>query len=191
MNILSTLLGLYSLLIIIRIVITWFSNAQNSGPVQFLARLTDPYLDWWRQKLNLRVGVMDLSPLVAMASLSVAQTICSSISRSGMISLGAILAICLSALWSAASFILGFCIVVLVLRLFAYLTNSNIYSPFWKLIDSISRSLLYQINRIIFGKKIVGYLTGIIGSIVVLAALWMLGRVAVWFLTGMLFRSPV
>ena len=191
MGILSSFLGFYSLLIVIRIMLTWFSSARHSKPAMLLARVTDPYLDWWRRNFNLRAGILDLSPIAAMAALSVAQTVCSSIARQGRISLGSILAICLSALWSAAGFIVGFCIVVLVLRLIAYWFNSNMFSPFWQVVDSISRPLLYRINRIIFGKRIVSYLTGIIASIAALGVLWLLGHFAVRLLFGLLLRSPL
>ena len=191
MGLLATLVNLYSMIIVIRIILTWFGHTQYSKPVQILARITDPYLDWWRQKLNLRVGVLDISPLIAIAALSVIQTICSTIASQGRISLGIIFAVCLFALWSAVSFILGFCFIVLVLRLIAYFANSNMYFVFWQIIDSISRPLLYHINRIIFGKRIVHFLTGIIVSIVILAVLWIGGRFAVRLLTGLLLRLPV
>jgi YggT family protein len=141
MKLLTTLVGIYSLLIIIRIMLTWFSNAPYGRPVEILAAITDPYLDWWRQRLNLRAGTLDLSPIVAMAALSVVQTICSTMADQGRISLGIILAVCLSALWSAVSFILGFCVIVLVLRFIGYMCNTNMYSVFWRIIDSISQPL--------------------------------------------------
>ena len=191
MGIASSLLGFYSLLIMIRILLTWFGSTRYSRPVQLLARVTDPYLNWWRQNFNLRAGILDLSPIAAMAALSVAQTICSSIARQGRISLGSILAICLTAVWSAVAFILGFCIVILVLRLIAYWLNSNMFSPFWQVVDSISRPLLYRINRIIFGKKIVSYMTGIIASIAVLGAIWVAGGIAAKLLFGLLIKSPL
>ena len=191
MGFLTSALGLYSLLIIIRIILTWFPGTQYSKPAQLLARITDPYLDWWRRHFPLRVGILDLSALLGVIALSVAQTICSSIARYGRISLGVILAVCLSALWSAASFVLGFCAIVLVLRLIAYLSNANMFSPFWQVIDSISRPLLYRIGRIIFGRRIVGYMTSMLVSIAVLAALWIVGRIAVVVLTGLLYRLPM
>jgi YggT family protein len=191
MGFLASLLGLYSLLLIIRIVLTWFESTRYSRPVLLLARVTDPYLDWWRQKLNLRVGILDLSPLAAMAALSVAQTICSAIARQGRISLAVILYVCLSAIWSAASFILGFCIIILLIRLFAYFANVNMYSPFWQVVDSISRPLLYRIGRIIFGKRIVGYMTSILVSAAALGGIWLLGRFAVRFLAGLLLKPPL
>lgn len=191
MGLLATLTSLYSLLIIIRIILTWFSNAQFGKPAHILAGITDPYLNWWRQKFNLKAGVLDLSPIVALASLSVVQTVCSTIASQGRISLGIILAVCLSAVWSALSFIVGFSFIVLVLRFFAFISNSNMYSTFWRVIDSIARPLMYRINRIIFGKRLVNFTTGIIISLAALAGIWILGRVAVQFLTGLLLRSSV
>ena len=186
MWLLASLAGLYSLLIMIRIILTWFGSIQYSALGAFLSRVTDPYLDWWRRRLNLRIGVLDLSPIVAMAALSVFQTICSGIAVSGRISIGAVLSVCLSALWSAVSFILGFCLVILILRLIAYFARSNIYSPFWNIVDTISRPIMYRVNRVIFGRRIVRFETGIIASVLVLAALMAGGHIAVELLAGLL-----
>jgi len=187
-GILTALLGLYSLLIIIRIILTWFSGGEFGKPVEILARITDPYLDWWRRRLNLRAGYLDLSPIVAMAALSVAQTICSAIAQTGRFTLGLLLAVCLSALWSAVSFLLGFCLVVLILRLIAYFINADMFGIFWRVIDSISRPLLYRVSRIMFGNRIVRFSTSIIISILVLTALWIGGKIVIQFLSGFLFR---
>jgi len=184
-------LGLYSLLIIIRIILTWFSGGEFGRPVEILARITDPYLDWWRQRLNLRAGYLDLSPIVAMAALSVAQTICSAIAQTGRFSLGLLIAVCLSALWSAVSFLLGFCLVVLILRLIAYLINADMYSIFWRVIDSISRPLLYRVSRIIFRNRIVRFSTSIIVSMLVLTVLWIGGKIVIQFVSNILYRLPL
>jgi YggT family protein len=191
MNLLASLAGLYSLLIVIRVILTWFGGAQYGRPVELLARVTDPYLDWWRRSLRLQAGYLDLSPIAAMAALSVAQSIFSTIARYGRISIGIILAIAVSAFWSAASFILGFCLIVLILRFIAFMTNRSLYSPFWRIIDTISQPLLYRINRIIFGKRLVNYLTGNIAAIAALAAIWIGGGFAVRLLAGLLFRLPL
>ena len=187
-RLLGGFLSLYSLLIVIRIMLTWFSHVPSAKPVEILARITDPYLNWWRGKLGLRIGFLDLSPLAGIVALSAAQTVCSLIARQGKISPMIILAVCLSAVWSAVSFLLIFCIIILVLRIIGYFTNANIYSPFWKVVDAVSRTLLYRVNRIIFGKRIVGYKIGIISAVAVFAALWIGGRFAVGFVTGLLLR---
>ena len=191
MGLLTTLLGLYSLVLIIRLILTWFEGTRSSSLTVFLSRITDPYLNWWRRNLNVRIGILDFSPIAAILALSVAQTICSTIARQGRISLGIILAVVISALWSAVSFIVVFCIIVLALRLFAYFTSSNMYGQFWMVVDSISRPLLYRINRIIFGKRIVSYMTGIIISIAALGALWLAGRFAVRLLSRLLLGMPL
>jgi YggT family protein len=186
MNLLATAVGLYSVIILIRIVLTWFSGANFGKPMEILCRITDPYLNWWRRIPGLRLGFLDLSPIAAMAALSIVQSVFSTIARYGRISLGIIVFLILSALWSVLSFIIGFCLIVLVLRLAAYLTNRNVYSGFWQIIDTISRPLLYRINRIVFGKRLVRYLTGILAAIAVLALLWLGGRFAMQFLLGLL-----
>ena len=191
MELLTKLVGIYSLLIIIRIMLTWFSNAPYGRPVEILAAITDPYLNWWRQRLNLHAGALDLSPIVAMAALSVVQTICSTIANQGRISMGIILAVCLSALWSAVSFILGFCVIILVLRFIGYMCNSNMYSTFWRIIDSISQPLQYRINRIIFGRRLVRFTTGLVVSIIALVAAWAVGGLIVRLLARLLLRLPV
>ena len=180
----------YSLLIFIRIIISWLGGAVTGKPVNFLTRVTDPYLDWWRRTLNLRLGFLDLSPVAAIAALSLVQSIFGTLSRFDRITIGNILAIVLMSFWSVVSFLLGFCLLIIILRLIAYITNRNVYASFWQAIDTISQPLLYRINRIIFGRRIPGYLKGIITSLFLLAAIWIGGKYAMPRLARLLFRLP-
>ncbi len=191
MNILASFAGLYSLLIFIRVMLTWFRGHSYGKAAELLVRVTDPYLNWWRSIPGLRIGFLDLSPVVAMGALSVLQTIFSTVARYGRISLGIILALGLSALWSAVSFILGFCIIILVLRFIAYMTNRNIAGGFWRIIDTVSRPVLYRIQRIIFGGRLVNYLTILITAIAALLLIWLGGRLLVGLLLRLLFKMPV
>jgi YggT family protein len=190
MNLLAGAAGLYMLLIMIRIMLTWFGNAQFGRPAEILGRVTDPYLDWWR-RFPLRAGFLDLSPILGMAALSLVQTIFSTIAYYGSISLGVILAIALSALWSVVSFFLGFCTLVLALRLFAYLSNRNMYSGFWRIIEAIAQPVLYRISRIIFGNRLVNYCTGMLVSIAVLLALMIGGKFVAGLAAALLIKLPV
>jgi len=190
-GILASAAGIYSLLILIRIVLSWFGGITGGKPVALLAKVTDPYLDWWRSHLNLRIGVLDFSAVAGVVAVSLAQNIFYSLSNTGVIKLGNILAILLLSIWSITSFLLGLCLVIIILRLIAYVTNRDIYSPFWKAIDSISQPILYRTNRIIFGKKIGGFLKGIIISALLLAALMFAGNIAFNALAAMLTRLPI
>ena len=190
-SLLATIIGIYLILLFIRILISWFGGFVSGKPVELLARVTDPYLDWWREKLNLRLGLLDFSPVAGIICLSIVQNILHSFSRSERITIGYILAMLLMSIWSIASFLLGICVLILVLRLIAYLTNRNIYSPFWKAIDSISQPVLYRLNRIFFGHSIENYLKGLIISIAALVIVWIAGGFVFPFLAGMLTRFPI
>jgi YggT family protein len=190
-SLLASAAGFYSLLIFIRIIISWFGNSVSGKPVDLLTRVTDPYLDWWRRTLNLRLGALDLSPIAAIAVLSLVQNILNNLSRFGRITLGYILSVVLLSVWSAASFILGFCLVILILRTIAYLSNRDIYSPFWNVIDTISQPVLFRINQILFGGRITDYLKRIIVSAIVLAAVWIGGGIAIRILAFFLAKLPL
>ncbi len=93
LNLLTSVLSIYSLLIFIRIIISWFGSTafgsiDSSKPASFLSRITDPYLDWWRRTLNLRFGVLDLSPIAAIAALSIVRSVVFRLSAAGMITIG-------------------------------------------------------------------------------------------------------
>jgi YggT family protein len=172
MNILGGITSLYMILIFIRIMLTWFSGTNYGRAFTILTGVTDPYLNWFRRFPALRVANLDLSPIAALAILSVVNSIFITLGRYGRISLGLILALVFSAVWSVISFLLGFSLVILTLRLIAYLTNRDVYGSFWRIIDMISQPVLYRISRLIFGKRLVRYLTGLLSSIAVLLILW-------------------
>ena len=183
--------GVYSILLLIRIIISWFGNFAYSKPVDLLSRVTDPYLDWWRRHFSIRIGFLDFSVLLGIAALSLLQNIFYSISQSNKITVANILVVVLFLAWSILSFILGFCLIVLVLRMIAYLTSRDIYSPFWRLIDSISQPVLYRLNRLFFGRRIAGYLKGIVLSILLLGAIWIGGNIVVPKLSRLLAGLPL
>jgi YggT family protein len=171
MNILSGITSLYMLLIFIRIMLTWFSGVHYGKPYEILSGITDPYLNWFRRFSILHVASLDISPIAALAVLSVGNNVFTTLARYGRISLGIVLALGLSAIWSAVSFVLGFFIVIVILRLIAYLSNRDIYHTFWRIIDTLSQPVLYRISRIVFQNRPVQYLTRLITSLAVLLIL--------------------
>ena len=189
-SMLASVVGVYSLLIIVRIIISWFGGSNSAKPVQILCSITDPYLNWWRRTINFRFGVLDFSPMVGVAALSVIQTVLYSLSRYEIITVGNILAIILVSVWSIVSFLLGFCFIIIVFRLIAYLTSRDMYSPFWRVIDTISQPILYRLNRLFFGNKVENFTKGIYLSLLFLAGIWIGGRFAIPFIAGLLSGLP-
>ena len=171
MNVLGGIASFYMLLLFIRIMLTWFSGAQYGKAADLLRQVTDPYLNWFRRFSFLRVANMDLSTIAAMAALALANTVFFTLARVGRITLGIMLSALCSVIWSALSFILNVFIIILALRLAAYLTNRDVYHGFWRVVDQVSAPVLYRINRIVFGRRLVRYMTGIVVSLGVLLIL--------------------
>jgi YggT family protein len=190
MNLLGGITSLYMILIFIRIMLTWFSGAHYGRAYQLLSGVTDPYLNAFRRFRFLQVANLDLSPIAALAILSVANNIFLTIARFGAITLGSILSMLCSILWSAVSFILGFFIIILALRLIAYLANRDVYHGFWRIIDRVSAHILYRINRLLFGRRLVRYMTGILSSLGVLLILRVGLDLLVRGFQGLLVRLP-
>jgi YggT family protein len=65
-------LGLYTLAIFVRIVLTWFGTSYANALMRFLIRLTEPLLAPLRRSLP-TVGMFDVSPIVAFLIVWVCQ----------------------------------------------------------------------------------------------------------------------
>jgi YggT family protein len=187
---LSFLVSIYMLIIFIRIILTWFSGMDQGRFPEILARITDPYLNWFRRFPALRMGYLDLSPIVALGVLSLVNRVLNTLAAYGTISIGIILALILQAVWGAVSFFLGFLIIVLILRLIAHLLKLGANS-FWSIIESISQPVIFRINRFIFKSRIVSFTAGVIITLAVLAAVYLILNIAVFIVTGILVRLPI
>lgn len=187
---LSSLLGFYSLIIFIRIILGWFSGASLGRSYEYLCKITDPYLFLFRRMRFFNTGSVDLSPIIALALLSISGSILVKLAESGHITIGFVLSLLLSIICSAGSFIIGFYVIILIIRLVAYFMNADIYSPFWRIIDYISRPAIYRITRIIFRNRIVHYLTNIVTSIIALIVLYIsfniVMNIGIKFFSGLL-----
>ena len=186
----SFLISIYMLIIFVRIILTWFSGMDQGGVPDVLSKITDPYLDWFRRFPALRMGYIDLSPIVALGVLSLVNRVLNTLAAYGTISIGIILALILQAVWGAVSFFLGFLILILILRLIAYLLKLG-SNPFWLIIESISRPVIFRINRFIFKSRIVNYTTSIIISIAALGIIYMILSLLIFIVTGVLVRLPI
>lgn len=70
----------YTWLLIIRILLTWFPVDPYNPLVQFIARVTDPFLNLFRGLLPL-LGAVDISPILAFFALRLLRTLVMSILR--------------------------------------------------------------------------------------------------------------
>ena len=177
------------MIIFVRIILTWFSGMDNGGFQDILARITDPYLNWFRRFPALRMGFLDLSPIVALGVLSLVNRILGTLASYGTITIGVILAMVLQAVWGAVSFFLGFLIIILILRLIANLLRQS-GNSFWSIINGLSQPVLYRINNFFFRDRIVNFMTALVVSIATLVVVYLILNILVFIFSGMLARLP-
>ncbi len=74
-GVISQTLMIYSYILIIRVLLTWFPNLDWSNPILTSVRsITDPYLNIFRGIIP-PLGGLDLSPILAFIVLSLSQDI--------------------------------------------------------------------------------------------------------------------
>ena len=128
----ASILGIYSTVLIIRIIISWFRvlNGRNGWRTSdqqpsalenidtILGKICDPYLNLFRGAKGLRRGNMDFTPLLAFVVLNLVRSILSLIGEATSFTLWTILAIIVNGLWSSMfSFLLILLIILLIVRL--------------------------------------------------------------------------
>ena len=78
---LAQFLQIYSVLLFIRILLSWFPNVNwYDPPFSILAQLTDPYLNIFRSFIP-PLGGMDFSPILAILLLNFASSLLTTLQR--------------------------------------------------------------------------------------------------------------
>lgn len=65
----------YTILLLVRILGSWFPQFQGSKIMRFVAHYTDPYLNVFRRLIPPIGGVLDLSPLLAFFSVKIMEAV--------------------------------------------------------------------------------------------------------------------
>ena len=82
LSVLSRTLEIYSLILLVRVLLSWFPNLDWSNPVLgTLSSITDPYLNAFRGLIP-PIGGLDLSAILAFLALSLGQQLLGSASVS-------------------------------------------------------------------------------------------------------------
>lgn len=80
LSVLSRTLEIYSLILLVRVLLSWFPNLDWSNPVlSSVSSITDPYLNAFRGLIP-PLGGLDLSAIIAFLALSLAQQLLGSAS---------------------------------------------------------------------------------------------------------------
>jgi YggT family protein len=175
----------YVFLCAARVLMSWLPGLDAGRGGLILARLVDPYLNWFRRFKIFRSGTFDFSPIAALALLAVVNDLLATIAFAGPLSVGVVLGLLAGAAWSAVAFIISFFIVCSAARMIAYAARWNSLHPLWMVIDSILNPVLFRINRLVYRGRFVNYIQGLITGSVLLLLL----RIGGGALVGLVIRS--
>jgi YggT family protein len=82
---LATFVSLYSYLLIIRVLLTWFPTVDWSNqPFAALSQISDPYLNLFRSIIP-PLGGMDFSPILAFVALNIVGSVLDSLARATLV----------------------------------------------------------------------------------------------------------
>ena len=171
LRIISAFLSLYSLLCLLRIIITWIPNYSYSKPADILAQICDPYMNLFRGIKWLRFGSFDFSPALALCILGAGSQLFSSLANGGYINLQMILAMILGIFFSILSSLIFFLIILFAIRLILIMINRDSYNTSGFManqIDSSISSIVYRIARTFAMGRRITYKAALIISIIAL-----------------------
>jgi len=178
------------LLIMARIILTWFPTALQGRALERLGSVTDPYLNIFRRISFLRSETLDFSPVAALAVLSVMTQIFAAAAALGHVTVGLVLALVLRAAWSLFAFFFSFLGIAMTARLVAYLARWNSLHPVWRVVDALINPVLFRMNRLIYKNRIVNFRQGLLTGIIVFFGLWFIGGRLIGLAAGLLMRLP-
>ena len=181
--VISVLLMMYLVLILIRVLSTWFTGTSTPGFITWLARLTDPFLNLFRSWRFLRFQYLDLSPLAALIILQVLVTVTTRIALERSIWFGLVLSILVDLVGQAVGFFFIFFGLMAIIRVIAIIAKASSVSRVWYTLDHILQPLVYPIATRLSPRKVLPYGTGL-GIFIGL-------NIAAWFLCNFLVSQLV
>lgn len=191
-SILATAITIYTMFCFIRILLTWFSGAQYSSFGRFLSNLCDPYLNIFRRLSFLRIGMMDFSAAVGICVLVAASSICSHLALSRTISFASVLGLLVSLSWSIISSVIGILAVIFIIRFVVIMVKGD-YSTYGSLWDQLDRALspiIFRISNMFYRRGTPPFKTGLLISILTLAAAYFIGNYLIRLLVVLISQIP-
>ena len=189
-NFLAALIAFYTLLIWIRIIISWIKTDGQTPLAHILGKIVDPYLRWFRGIKALVRPRFDLTPLVALALLSVIQSLLRLFGAHGTITVAMVIALLLQTLYNYLVHpIFLFFFILLAIRLFFCFKRSIHSITYISMLDSIIGGFLDWTQRTFFTNQVVNDRKLVIASLITLIVAWSGTSILLRFIIGFLTKS--
>ncbi len=186
---LSSLVSIYSFICFLRIILSWIPNLAYSKIGQIIASITDPFFNLFR-KLPLRVGVLDFTPMIGFLILSVLNSALSNIARTGRFYVAGFIAQIISYLWEIACSILGFILIIVIIRLISLAVNKNkiVYNSIWSRLDDFLTKISFQFTRIFTAKRTTSYTVSLLIFLAELLIVLLVGFILLPIIINLILR---
>lgn len=156
-NIVRLLFSIYIILIFIRVLFAWLRPNMFNPIVRFVYTLTNPYLRLFAGLKFLRIGVFDLTPILAFYFLYLLQELVYRVILMGYFSLEILLSLCVLLLFRFVYFILIIFLIVLALRLIFELARIRGNNPVIAAVYSLSEPAIRPVRRMLRLNTTVGF----------------------------------
>ncbi len=183
---LARVLNAYSILIWIRIILSWFVRypARNNF-VYWMGKLVDPYLGLFKGRKS-SVGSLDFSPIFAVGVLYVFEGIFQYYGMFGTLTLSSVLYLFLTALWSyGLSIYFWVLFFALVFRTIAAFSNNPAYSSIGNAAEPVTGFVRQMAGRHYLSER-----TVCIIALILVIAFYFIVQYLVGWLSNLVLRIP-
>lgn len=169
-SILASVVSIYTIMCLVRVMLSWFPGAEYSRFGQFLRQICDPYLDIFRRFRFLRFSSFDFTPAIAMCVLMAIHAFCSSIAMGASFRLSTILAMIIMLVGNIFTSLLGFLAVIVLVRLIVYLVagDGNSTYSIWTVVDRSISPVIFRIAGLIFRNQSISFVKALVTSFITL-----------------------
>ncbi len=146
-KIVRLLFSLYILLIFVRVLFAWLRPNMFNPVVRFVYNLTDPYLKLFAGIRFLRIGYLDLTPILALYLLYLLQELSYRILYTGYFSIEILASTIIILLFRFIYFILFIFIIAVGLRFILQIAGPRVNNAFMTIVYSISEPVVKPLRN--------------------------------------------
>ena len=188
---LARLLGAYSILIWVRIILSWIiRNPSRSNWIYWIGVMVDPYLKAFQSRKS-TIGRLDFSPIFAIGVISVVESILQFYGSYGTLTLSMVLFVFLSAFWNyGLSIYFWILFFALVFKTIASFSRSP---QMWAMAGSMgdAASPVTEFVRSFARRRILSERTVNVISLVLVLVVWFMVKYLVGWLGALVLRIPL
>lgn len=170
-SILASVVSIYTLLCLVRVMLSWFPGAEYSRFGQILRQMCDPYLDIFRRFRFLRFSSFDFTPAIGLCVLMALQAFFNSLAMGKAFRISTILSMLVMLVGNIFTSVLGFFAVIILVRLIVYLIIGDGQGSYsiWTAMDRAISPIIFRIAGLVFRNQSVSFVKALVTSFIILA----------------------